>query len=245
MYIVGVTGAKDLIDGDDGMFFAKFRSSYLRPFLLPEFHGVVPIFLPQIESMIPEYVKLCHGLLLTGGDVDVPCSLYSGCEAEREGEAEFADKTGRVKFDLELVKAFEASKKPILGVCLGMQIIACAKGCELNKNVGAIMKVPHFRKNSYDDASFLMHEVRIVRETKLFNLIQNDIIKTNSAHHCCVGKISGEVIASAFTERDNIVEAIEVKNHPFMMGVQWHPEAIFEDKAQQSLFRAFAFALKS
>ena len=67
------------------------------------------------------------------------------------------------------------------------------------------------------------HSITINKKTKLYKIINKFKIHVNSAHHQAVDKIGNNLLVSAIAN-DNIVEAIEHKNHPWCIGVQWHPE---------------------
>ena len=65
--------------------------------------------------------------------------------------------------------------------------------------------------------------------TKLSNIIKCKKISTNSMHHQAIKKLGKNIVASAKT-KDGIIEAIELLNHKFCVGVQWHPEFCSCDK---------------
>lgn len=240
MYVIGITGTKEFANDETGTFFSQFRSSYAK-ILSNTSEDFVPVLLPHLVEKIPSYAKMCSGIIFSGGPNDVSAKIYSNC---KEDDSLYVDETGRVEFDIELMRTFEGTGKPILGICLGMQIMACIRGCTLNKNIDSITKMPHNKSNSYSDAFSVTHEVKILHGTKLFQILGNDAIKTNSAHHCCVGEVSGEVVISGVA-RDGVVEAIEVSNHPFMVGLQWHPEAMVKDPYQKKIFEAFLSVAKN
>ena len=102
---------------------------------------------------------------------------------------------------------------PYLGICLGMQVL----GSKLN-----------FINNHY----LKEHYVYIKRDSLLYDIYKCDHITVNSRHHEAV--TSTKYFVSALSQ-DNIIEAIEIKNKKFILGVQWHPE----DLESNTLFNFF------
>ena len=92
-------------------------------------------------------------------------------------------------------------------------------------NISIETKIKHEQPNPRDQVS---HEVNIIRNSKLFQIIQSDTIKVNSAHHQSVKNLGKNFISSAFAP-DNIIEAIEHTKHPWCFGLQWHPEFLTTD----------------
>jgi len=87
--------------------------------------------------------------------------------------------------------------------------------------------------------------VKIVRDSLLYSLIEKERIKVNTFHHQAVNDISADVRVSA-TASDGIVEAIEMKDHKFALGVQWHPEnmVVSEDSSSINIYKGFIKACK-
>ncbi len=89
-----------------------------------------------------------------------------------------------------------------------------------------------------------IHSVAVEKNTKLFDIFQSDCEKVNSMHHQAIDKVGKGLIVSA-RSTDGYVEALELANYPFCMGVQWHPEHMAaRTPAQQKLFQAFVDACR-
>jgi putative glutamine amidotransferase len=92
----------------------------------------------------------------------------------------------------------------------------------------------------FSDYKVAYHEVKIEKDSKLFSLIGEEKIKTNSSHHQAA-KNAGNGLKIAARASDGIIEAIEKNDHPFCLGVQWHPE--FEVcAADKKIFTSFVDA---
>ncbi len=82
------------------------------------------------------------------------------------------------------------------------------------------------------------HEVEIVPESLLFGILNKSSVLTNSFHHQCVKDLAPGFYISG-KSRDGIVEAIERREGPFVLGVQWHPEMMTGNSDMKKLFEAF------
>jgi len=140
------------------------------------------------------YIKIlniCDGLIITGGS-----KWYN--------------------YDIFIVK--EAIKKniPILGICMGMQLLASLDSGEINLELNNSI-INHNDKNKP-----YVHKVNIIENTLLSKIINKNTINVNSRHNYHIKK-SYNFIISAYSE-DNLIEAIEMPNKKFVIGVEWHPE---------------------
>ena len=103
---------------------------------------------------------------------------------------------------------------PYLGICAGMQVMAF-NGKERILNEKNNSRVGHRSKNDYQ------HEVRIIKGTKLFNILNKSVILTNSKHSYHVPNTD---LCISGVSKDGYIEAIENNNATFHIGTQWHPE---------------------
>ena len=88
-----------------------------------------------------------------------------------------------------------------------------------------------------ESASLIAHKVSIMPDTKLHKIIGQDKISVNSSHHQAARSIGECCVLNAKAD-DGIIEGIEVKDHPFAISVQWHPEFIVTDH-DAKLLKAF------
>jgi putative glutamine amidotransferase len=86
--------------------------------------------------------------------------------------------------------------------------------------------------------------VTVAPRSLLRRIVRHDRIRVNSSHHQSVKRLAPSLIASAVAP-DGIIEAIESPRHPFLLGVQWHPEFLYDrDDIQRRLFLAFLKAAR-
>ena len=125
--------------------------------------------------------------------------------------------------DLEIVSYLYDQNIKTLGICLGMQIMSVF----FDGSLGKIQN--HNRKEPY------VHEVKIQKNSKLYEILKKDQIKVNSRHQDYVINTS---LSPCAISSDGIIEAVEDKEKDFFLGVQWHPESL-QDENAQALFQAF------
>lgn len=128
-------------------------------------------------------------------------------------------------------------KLPIFGICRGMQILNVASGGNLYQDIYKQRKqisIQHSQKAPTEHASHLVH---IEEGSLLRKIMGTEKMLVNSFHHQAVKVVSEQFIISA-RATDGIIEAIESVAEPFVIGVQWHPEALVDQSAVK-LFEQF------
>lgn len=195
--------------------------------------GGVPVAIPPVggPSDIARLLERVDGLLLGGGD-DV--------DMERLGlgpnhPAVQLLPAAKQDFDVELVRAALASGKPVLGVCLGMQLLAVVDGGRMFQHL------PDDRPGSQEHRDGAVHPVRVEAGSRLARILDVDALDVISRHHQGVASVGPGWRVSAL-DAEGLIEGIEKPRHPFAVGVQWHPEMSPEGSAHDRLFRALVGA---
>jgi putative glutamine amidotransferase len=147
---------------------------------------------------------------------------------------------------LALIRAVLRSGKPILAICRGLQEFNVALGGTLHQRLQDLpgrldhstpmQPNPRIRQGK-------AHIVRLAPGSLLHRLAQAPTIAVNSLHNQGIDRLANGLVAEAWAP-DGTIEAIRAPNHPFAVGVQWHPEYDFEtDAVSAGLFHSFADAV--
>jgi putative glutamine amidotransferase len=147
--------------------------------------------------------------------------------------------------EIQLVKWAVEDKKPVLGLCRGLQVINVALGGTLYQDLDA--EYPNAIKHDYFPTygfsrDHLAHKVSVAPGTRLDHALRGASVPVNSMHHQGIKALAKSLVASA-TAPDGLIEAAESPNGSFVVGVQWHPE-VFElsEPSTGELFRDFVEA---
>ena len=175
------------------------------------------------------------GLLIPGGDDFGPDDY----ENYPEGVFNLASEA-QIAFDRSLLKDFLELKKPMLGVCYGMQLLALHAGGSLYPHLPTDLgdETPH----SASDGGTSEHPIEIEPGSKIAGIVGLSTLPVNSRHH--QGVRDAGSLSVAARSRDRLIEAIEQPGDSFVAGVQWHPE-VLAGPAGAGLFNAFVEAARS
>lgn len=196
--------------------------------------GGLPIVLPMVKSKaaISDYISLCDGFLFCGGG-DITPLLFGQEPLNGLGKTDITLDL----FQIRLVKTILKSEKPMLAICRGMQVlnVACGGTVYQDLDLTDFETINHMQTSiSRKDIS---HKVSFRPKTKVRRYL-GDFAYTNSFHHQAIDSLGDGLIVSG-TTGDDIIEAIEMPSHPFVVGVQWHPECMLKNSANMSqLFHA-------
>ena len=143
-------------------------------------------------------------------------------------------------FDEYVIRHAIETKKPLLAICAGFQGLCSmfAKDRDkfdmTNRFLGS--------NNHYGKGNEYVHEVMIEKNTLLSRILDKDSIMVNSLHHDYVDFLMDGLKISSFS-KDNVVEAVELVEHPFLLGVEWHPEYL-DDNNSKKIFDYFVDSIK-
>lgn len=203
--------------------------------------GAIPIILPYANHVdLKDILDIVDGVLLTGGDDIDPAFLD-------EGPLTSLGKVNpeRDIRELSIARYCLQERIPLLGICKGMQVMGIACGGQLYQDIYS-QKTSHTIQHQQKAPSWYgWHEIELEQDTKLYTIIHNTTIRVNSFHHQGM-KDSGSLLKVCARSKDDLIEAIEHPEHPFYIGVQWHPERMFhKNKQQQQLFKSFLKSAKN
>lgn len=174
--------------------------------------GGSPILLPP--DLAPERAAaLCAGIVLTGGAM-LPVALNGDPSGAVTAGA--SEEPERVTWDLALIDAAHARRKPLLGVCYGMQLLNLRLGGTLLED---LREVGDATLDHGGSGRVVAHDVSIAKETGLRAAL-GERARVASSHHQAVARLALGLRATAHAD-DGVVEAFEGEG---LLGVEWHPE---------------------
>ncbi len=181
---------------------------------------LVPTARPDGAVSVANYVADLDGLLLHGGS-DVCPRTYGEEPLRPEWEGDEI----RDRYEIELVRAFRAAGKPVLGICRGHQILNVAFGGTLWQDLVAqgVTEREHRNHQRYDHNR---HTIEILADTGLARLYPGQATaEVNSIHHQAVRNVAPGLVVEAVSAGDKVVEAVRLEEPgAYAVGVQWHPE---------------------
>lgn len=172
--------------------------------------GGIPI-LAIDDEVLEEYAEMADGLLLSGGK-DVATNLYG---QEKKFDNILTD-DARDDLEWKLLDVFVKTKKPIFGICRGVQVMNAYFGGTLVQDIPAQMGGEHSKG--------VNHEIEIKKDSILGELFGESML-INSYHHQGLDEVAEGFVATAWSDAGGhkLVEAIEHESLPYW-SVQWHPE---------------------
>ena len=179
----------------------------------------------------------CDGLLLPGG-ADIDPQMYGQEPNEKCGKPNAV----RDAAEPAILQEFLKTKKPVLAICRGIQLLNVYKGGTLLQDIKDEQKYKHM---DFFSRGGSIHPVSIDKNSILYSILKTENIDVNSMHHQAIDKVGTELTVTA-KSADGYIEAIELRNHPFCIGVQWHPEHMSKKSAEQrKIFTAFVSACQN
>ena len=224
----------------DADYAARALPQYVRAI---ELAGADPVCVPlnAEEADVEKLVAACDGVLLPGSRADVLPEKYG---AARDPQTADADLPRDAIDELLLRDAYKA-RKPILGICYGLQILNVHRAGSLLQHIESPVNHEAGRKVA------LAHEVEVEADSRLARIVAgasgNGLrIPVNSSHHQSAQHVGDGLRTVARCPDDGIIEAIEGTDPDhFVLAVQWHPERSVDDDApSRAIFEALVRAVE-
>lgn len=186
--------------------------------------GGLPILLPfRVDlGVVPELLDLVDGVIFSGGN-DLDPSLYGESLHSR---AVLVD-VQRQTFELALIAEAERRRTPMLGICLGSQLMNVHRGGSLHQFLPDLSRDAAVEHRHLGDHAY-RHPVAITGGTVLADVLGAPSVQANSRHKQAVNRLGRGLRVSAVAP-DGVIEAFEDPTMPMFLAVQWHPENLTAD----------------
>lgn len=197
--------------------------------------GAMVLMIPSPEGEtrrgdveLGDYADMLDGLVLEGGS-----DVWPGSYRETPLRPEWTGDRIRDGYEIALIDAFVQRRKPVLGICRGLQIMNVAFGGTLYQDISTQLPgaLEHRDWHIYDQN---FHAIDLVSGTHLADLYGDPgRVRVNSVHHQGIKDLAPGFAVEARSTHDGIVEAFRREGDSFAAGVQWHPE--FQDPSDPTL----------
>lgn len=203
-------------------------------------------YAPEAELTVVGYknslssLKGFDGLVLTGGeDVDPQLSKAFPVEFVQPSDRK------RDEFEFQLLEGAISEKKPILGICRGLQVTNVFLGGNLVADLVSSGFADHTTKQNEHE---LRHSIILEKDSFLSSMTGREFGEINSFHHQAVLNVADDLMVSGRSS-DGVVESLEWKNKgnkSFLVLVQWHPERMsdIENPFTKNICTAFCTAVR-
>lgn len=186
--------------------------------------GGVPLLLPLStrEDVLRPLYHLLAGVCFAGGN-DLNPKLYNQEPHKTVTDySELRDTT-----ELMLLRWTLQDKKPLLAICRGMHLLNIELGGTLYQDIATdiIGSLDHNASTKLKTLEDISHKLRIESGSTLAAILGGVSIGTNTHHHQAIDTLGTDIKVTAWAD-DNVIEAIELIDHPYAIGVQAHPESL-------------------
>lgn len=242
--VIGITPSPSFDDLPHGSF---------RRYVLPDAYvqavaaaGGTPLILPLLPDRVADDLQRVDGVLLSGG-ADVDPARYG--DSDRH-PATYGVDDERDAFELNLVLAALETDVPVLAICRGIQVLNVALGGTLIQDIPSLPSggdIGHRQQEAGLTPEAIGHQVTLSPSWPLSSppSAAMNSLGVNSFHHQAIDRLGNRLEAVAVAP-DGLVEAVVVPDHPFALGVQWHPELMYHrHSVHREPFRALVAAAEA
>lgn len=192
-------------------------------------------YAPTPAGRLPDAVlDALDGLILSGGGDVAPHHFNQPLAGAEEESIDLR----RDELEIGLGQAALARNLPTFGICRGCQVLNVAAGGSMIQHLDG--------HRSPAEGATRFHDVRVATTSRLHEIVKMDAFEVNTFHHQGMDQASlaPGFQAAALADPDHwLVEAYESVQHAWVIGVQWHPERIFElGEAHRRLWNSFIAA---
>jgi putative glutamine amidotransferase len=231
--LIGITSRRDQTMSPVVLPTFALSQSYVKAVTLS---GGAPLMIPlsTSEEALRSIYEGLDGILLSGGG-DISPHLYG----EDTHQSVWGVDDDRDAVELTLARWALAEGKTLLAICRGVQVMNVAAGGSLHQDI--LTQVPQAIEHVYYPGyprNYIAHPVRVERDSLLCRILGQDEVGVNSLHHQSAKNVAPGLVRVAAAP-DGVTEGLEKPDHPFAVGVQWHPEELTDHAPMRRLFEAF------
>jgi putative glutamine amidotransferase len=205
----------------------------------------VAISLQQSQAQLADQLNQLDAFVLPGSPSDVDPARYAAARHPKTGEVD----ENRDRTDAAILEHALAAAKPVLAICYGCQALNVFLGGTLIQDIPADLPGALLHGNTDLAATAhpgdLEHQVALVPGSRLAALSGSEHAIINTSHHQAIDRPGRNLRVTAHAP-DGIVEAVEWQgDSPRVVGVQWHPERMPDDRFSHHLFQDFVAAVRT
>ena len=186
--------------------------------------GGVPVLLPPNDFGASEVVERLDGLILSGG-ADIDPARFG-----QEAHPRTVIVADRDAWEFAVLAAALDRDLPVLAICRGIQVLNVAVGGSLHQHLPDVLG---HQDHLHTPGTFGSTKVRLEKGCRLEGLL-GDRVTVPCHHHQAIDALGSGLVAVGWAD-DGVVEAAELADRRFVVGVQWHPE---QDQGDLRLFQA-------
>jgi gamma-glutamyl-gamma-aminobutyrate hydrolase PuuD len=185
--------------------------------------GGVPLIAPPLddESQVAEVLAGCDAILLVGGP-----DLHPRAYGQEPHPKLKMLHPRRDASDLRLARGAFQSRKPLLGICGGLQAVNVALGGSLHQHLPDMPELSGPKEHTAQDSFDSYHRIRLEPDCRLAQIMGAAELEVNSAHHQAVDRV-GDGLRVVARSGKGVIEALEGTDAGrFLVLTQWHPERL-------------------
>jgi len=190
--------------------------------------------LDPYDASVLEHVT---GLLIPGGG-DIDPELYGRARHPRTHNVSLR----RDRFELTLISEALERDMPIFAICHGMQLLNVHEGGTLDQHIlDDPSKLEHYRDRPMAEPA---HSVALTEDSLLAEVMGSVSVEVNTHHHQGLDDVAETLEPIGWSE-DGVLEAVAHRDRSWVIGVQWHPEAMAPvHQDELAIFEAFVDATR-
>ncbi len=181
--------------------------------------GGLPLIVPMLdnEDAATQFAEQLDGLIVTGGP-----AVEDGLIGELPDDMAQTDPT-RTASDKHVLQLFLDARRPVLGICYGMQLANALRGGRIYADVQTQMEGSAIHSEKRGGTT---HALNVKQDSVLSTLLNPSVNVVNTRHIQAI-ESTGNGLRVVATAPDGVIEAIESTDGSFI-GVQFHPERMGE-----------------